>query len=353
MKLEHRQEPTAQQTASKSNQEQGSSSAQTGGQVAQSGSTFTPPATITTATPLSISSSSVIIPSAVNSNTVTSECVPQWNPALSTMACPTPATGQTAGASTSPATAAVSFAPKSSTSKVAGSQIPTASAGSSSASEGLAGGAVAGVAIGMLLTGFLIAGAAFLFLSRRQKRKRYNPTLAQQPPHVPSSGAGGRLEKGPAVVTSAYATDIDDMLPQPAADDTITDAALKIRDSIKNHAREFYHVSPVPAASINQANMRELAIATGTSSSALASMLSNISTRAETLRLIVAWSVLSRCTGERAESLLPGELAPLASAVPGKDGKNAGKFIPALRDLEQEANFTTQRNQPCTANGRP
>ena len=205
----------------------------------------------------------------------------------------------------------------------------------------------------MLLAGFLLAGAAFLFLSRRQKKKRYNPTIALPTPHAPNSGAGGRLEKGPAVVTSAYATDIDDMLPQPASDDTITDAALKIRDNIKNHVREFYHISPVPAISINQANMKELAIATGTSSSVLASMLSNVSTRAETLRLIVAWNVLSRCTGERAESLLPGELAPLASAVPGKDGKNAGKFIPALRVLEQEANSKTQRNQPCTANGRP
>jgi len=188
---------------------------------------------------------------------------------------------------------------------------------------------VAGVAIGMLLAGFLIAGAVFLLLSRRQKKKRYNPTIASPPPHAPNSGAGGRLEKGPAVVTSAYATDIDDMLPQPASDDTITDAALKIRDNIKNHVREFYHVSPVPATSINQANMKELAIATGTSSSVLASMLSNISTRADTLRLIVAWSVLSRCTGERVESLLPGELAPLASAVPGRDGKNAGMFSSA------------------------
>jgi len=184
---------------------------------------------------------------------------------------------------------------------------------------------VAGVAIGMLLAGFLIAGAVFLLLSRRQKKKRYNPTIASPPPHAPNSGAGGRLEKGPAVVTSAYATDIDDMLPQPASDDTITDAALKIRDNIKNHVREFYHVSPVPATSINQANMKELAIATGTSSSVLASMLSNISTRVEMLRLIVAWSVLSRCTGERVESLLPGELAPLASAVPGRDGKNAAQ----------------------------
>jgi len=221
------------------------------------------------------------------------------------------------------------------------------------ATAGLSGGTVAGVAIGMFLVGLLIAGVVFFFLLRRQKQKRYNPASTHLPSHAHNHGAAGHVEKGPTVATSAYASNIDDMLPQPASDDTITDAALKIRDNIKNHVREFYHVSPVPATSIIQANIKELAIATGTSSSVLASMLSNISTRVEMLRLIVAWSVLSRCTGERAESLLPGELAPLASAVPGKDGKNAGKFIPALRVLEQEANFTTQRNQPCTANGRP
>lgn len=192
---------------------------------------------------------------------------------------------------------------------------------------------MAGVAIGMFLAGSLIAGAVFFFLLRRQKQRRYNTAPNHLPPHAYNGGAAGHVEKGPTVATSAYASNVDDMLPQPAADDTITDAALKIRDSIKNHAREFYHVSPVPAASINQASMKELTIATGTSSSVLANMLSNISTRTETLRLIVAWSVLSRCTGERDESLLPGELAPLASAVPGRDGKNAGRFISNFRIL--------------------
>ncbi|KAI4648334.1 hypothetical protein J4E93_004746 [Alternaria ventricosa] len=201
------------------------------------------------------------------------------------------------------------------------------------ATDGLSGGTVAGVAIGMFLVGLLIAGAVFFFLLRRQKKKRYIPAPTHLTPHAHNYGAAGQVEKGPTVATSAYASNIDDMLPQPVADDAITGAVLNIRDNIKNHVREFYHVSPVPAASINQASMRELAIATGTSSSVLASMLSNISTRAETLRLIVAWSVLSRCTGERVESLLPGELAPLASAVPGRDGKNAGMFISASGSL--------------------
>jgi hypothetical protein len=178
----------------------------------------------------------------------------------------------------------------------------------------------------MLIVGLLIAGAVFFFLLRRQNKKRYDSVQAYPPPHALGNGAAGISEKGPTVVTSAYATNIDDMLPQPVADDTITDAALKIRDNIKNHVRTYYHVSPVPVASINQADMGELAAATGTSSAMLASMLSNISTRAETLRLVVAWVVLSRCTGERNESLLPEELATIATAIPGRDSNNVGKF---------------------------
>ncbi|KAG9188089.1 hypothetical protein G6011_02012 [Alternaria panax] len=194
-------------------------------------------------------------------------------------------------------------------------------------SNRLSGGAVAGVAIAMLFVGLLIAGAVFFFLLRRQKKKRYESVQNSPPHHTLAGGAVAMLEKGPTAVTtgSAYATNIDDMLPQPVADDTITDAALKIRDSIKNHVRTYYHLSVVPVARINQANMGELAIATGTSSAMLASMLSDTSTRAETLRLILAWIMLSRCTGERNESLLPGELAMIDMAIPGKDGNNAAQ----------------------------
>jgi hypothetical protein len=185
----------------------------------------------------------------------------------------------------------------------------------------------------MLLAGLLLAGAVFFFLLRRQKKKRHTSMSAHAPPHAHGNGVAGQLEKGPAVITSAYASNIDDMLPQPVADDTITDAALKIRDNIKNHVRTYYHVSPVPIASINQAKMRELATATGTSSSVLASKLSNISTRAETLRLIVAWIILSRCAGERDKSFLPEELATIASAIPGRNGNNAGKSSFSRIDL--------------------
>lgn len=230
---------------------------------------------------------------------------------------------------------------------------PTASVGPLPAQKGLSGGAVAGVAIAMLLVGLLIAGAIFFFLLRRQKKKRYNLVQTQPSPHALVNDATRTLEKGPTAVTSAYATNIDDMLPQPVADDTITDAVLKLRDNIKNHVRTYYHLSSIPAASVSQANMDQLATATGTSSARLASMLSNTSTRAETLRLILAWIVLSRCTGGRNESLLPGELAAIDMAIPGRDGSNAGKFNFSLTNSVREAKATNQPNQPCTANGKP
>jgi hypothetical protein len=219
--------------------------------------------------------------------------------------------------------------------------------------KGLSGGAVAGVAIAMLLVGLLIAGAVFFFLLRRQKKKRYNLVQTQPAPHAPINDATRTLEKGPTAVTSAYAMNIDDMLPQPVADDTITDAVLKLRDNIKNHVRTYYHLSPIPAASVSQAHMGQLATATGTSSARLASMLSNTSTRAETLRLILAWIVLSRCTGGRDESLLPRELAAIDMVIPGKDGSNTGKFNLSLTNSVREAKATNQPNQPCTANGKP
>jgi hypothetical protein len=178
----------------------------------------------------------------------------------------------------------------------------------------------------MLLVGMLIAGAVFFFLLRRQKKKRNNSIHAYPQAHTFDNRGAGMSEKGPTAIASVCATNIDDMLPQPVADDTITDGALKIRDNIKNHVRTYYHASPVPVAGINQASMGELAVATGTSPTMLASMLSNTSTRAETLRLIVAWVVLSRCTGERNESLLPGYLAMIATSIPGRDGNNAGKL---------------------------
>jgi hypothetical protein len=200
----------------------------------------------------------------------------------------------------------------------AGVSTATGSAAALPSKGGVPGGAVAGIAIGMLLVGALIAGAVFFFLLRRQKKRLPPVSAAYQTLHPPYDAAAALPEKGPAVA-GAFATSIDDMLPQPAADDTITDAVLKIRDNIKNHVRTYYHSSPVAAAIIDQVGLHELANATGISTSVLAGTLANPSTRRDTLRLFIGYVVLSRCTGDRDPSLIPAELSRLAAFIPKRD----------------------------------
>jgi hypothetical protein len=179
----------------------------------------------------------------------------------------------------------------------------------------------------MLVAGALLAGAVFFFLLRRQKKRQSLSTANYHTLRPPYGDAAALSEKGPTVVTSAVGPNIDNLLPQPVADETITDAVLKIRDNIKNHVRTYCHSAPVPENDINQAALRELATAAGINSAVLGESLSNPSTRPETLRLVIGWMVLSRCTGERDASLLPTELSELAAFMPGKDGNNTSKYL--------------------------
>lgn len=103
--------------------------------------------------------------------------------------------------------------------------------------------------------------------------------------------------------------------------------ALKIRDNIKNHARSYYHALAVPTARINEDGLSELSVATGVSTAVLADRLSDPSTRPDTLRLVIAWVLLSRCTGGRKTSLLPEKLAMLEASIPGKDGTKPSKYL--------------------------
>jgi hypothetical protein len=205
------------------------------------------------------------------------------------------------------------------TSHTSNTEASTTNSAAAISSKGrISGGAAAGVAIAMLLVGALLAGAVFFFLLRRQKKRQPPTSTAYQTLHPPYDAATALPEKGPTT-TGAFATSIDDMLPQPVADDTITDAALKIRDNIKNHVRTYYCSALVPVASINQLGLQELATATGVSSSILAGALSNPSTRQDALRLFIGWIMLSRCTEERDPSLLPAELSRLAISIPERD----------------------------------
>lgn len=186
--------------------------------------------------------------------------------------------------------------------------------------NGLGGGAVAGIAIGMLLVGILISGAIFFFISRRQKRKQ---AISYEVSHLPPASYTSSPEKGPIVVASAALSSIDDLLPQPVSDDTLTDEISKIRDNIKNYVRTYYHSAPVTAG-INEAGLRSIASAVGLSDSALVGALSNPSTRQDALRLVVAWVVLSKSLGGRNAALLPADVAGLSATMFSTIG-NTGK----------------------------
>lgn len=208
--------------------------------------------------------------------------------------------------------------------------------------DGLAGGAVAGVAIGMLLAGALIAGAVFFILLRRQKQTTRSPIS-----HLPPTNYGSAPEKGSVVVARAAPSSIDSLLPQPASDDEIRGHVSKIRDSIKNHVRTFCHTQPLNTG-IDEVALHNVASATGLSGSVLKDALTNPVTRPDTLRLIVAWVILSKSTGGRNAGLLPSHLAGLCASMTG----NSSEYQASAIWFESELMLILQRKLFCTASGR-
>lgn len=169
----------------------------------------------------------------------------------------------------------------------------------------------------MLIAGALIAGLVFFFLLRRQK-KRQAAAVAYQARHLPHHGHTAGPEKHHSAVARTVACSIDSLLPQPVADDKIIDDISKIRDNIKNHVRTYYHSDPVSAAEIDEAALQDIAAAAGISTYVLVGTLLNSSTRNDAIRLVVGFTILSRCDGERTSSLLPHQLVGLATSIPGK-----------------------------------
>jgi hypothetical protein len=138
----------------------------------------------------------------------------------------------------------------------------------------LQAGPVAGIAVGALLAGALLAGIAFFFLLRRQK-KRQAVTVANHSRRPPHKRYTASSEKGSNTVAHVVASNIDDMLPQPVADDKIIDDLSKIRDSVKNHARTYYHSDPVSAGEVDEAALHDIAEDIGISTSLLVRWLLN------------------------------------------------------------------------------
>ncbi|KAF2183183.1 hypothetical protein K469DRAFT_711155 [Zopfia rhizophila CBS 207.26] len=193
---------------------------------------------------------------------------------------------------------------------------------SSGGGGGVSGGAVAGTAIGCLIAGAAIACIVLFLLFRRQK-KRQAAAYYQQ--HLPHNGGVPEPEKGAMAATTAASGNVDNLLPQPVEDGAITKELSRIRDNIKNHVRAYYHFDAVPATEIEESKLTDLATASGLSTSALINVILNPSTRAEAIRLFIAWVAMSRCTGERHPTLLPDELSRLAVTIAGKNGKNAAQ----------------------------
>jgi hypothetical protein len=181
----------------------------------------------------------------------------------------------------------------------------------------LEAGPVAGIAVGALLAGALLAGIAFFFLLRRQK-KRQAVTVAYHSRRLPHNRHTASSEKSSNTVAHVVASSIDDMLPQPVADDKIIDDLSKIRDSVKNHARTYYHSDPVSASEVNEAALHDIAEDIGISTSLLVRWLLNPSARNNAIRLVISYIILSRCDGARDPSLLPYQLAGLTTLIPGK-----------------------------------
>lgn len=244
---------------------------------------------------------------------------------IDTTDCP-PALPQTASATSGLSTPSTNSTFKTSLPATPTWTIPSASGsllpGNISGEKRLDSGAVAGVAVGMLIVGILIAGVVFFVLLRRQKKKQAS---SYHLAHVASRQYPSSTEKTPVMVTSAPMSNFNDLLPQPVADDNITDELSKIRDNIKNHVRTYYHSSPISAAQLDERAMESFAIATGLATTVIANALANTEQRPNAIRSIVAWAILSKVTGERMPSLLPADIAALAASLAAKSDTNTSQ----------------------------
>lgn len=127
------------------------------------------------------------------------------------------------------------------------------------------------------------------------------------------------------MAASALPRSVEELLPQPAEDDALTGQISKIRDNIKNHVRTYYEFGPVDA-NIVETHLHDLAQATGMNHVTLHNALLNPSTRNDSLRLFVSWIILSRCTGDRQPTLLPGEVAGFSFPKAGQDQRSDGLY---------------------------
>ncbi|KAF2836932.1 hypothetical protein M501DRAFT_978673 [Patellaria atrata CBS 101060] len=199
---------------------------------------------------------------------------------------------------TSPLTTPTANSTISSENSTAPSAVNTSGISTGSGS-GISSGEATGIAIGCLIAGALIGCAALWFFLRKTRRDRRSG---------PESGTVRdesylTREKEPikgAIATTSLdpqspAAIIENTLPQPLEDNAISGEWSKISSSIKNHVKSYYNVGNSPTA-IKSTTIDALDKELPLPSSKLASLVSSPKTRTPTLRLLIAWVIISRIT---------------------------------------------------------
>jgi hypothetical protein len=179
---------------------------------------------------------------------------------------------------------------------------------------GISKGAAAGISIGTAILGAAIASFFFVFLFARYKKRRQQPNDYTH--HL------GNFESSPKKSVVVVA---ENYLPQPAEDDAIKGELSRLRDNIKNHAQSYYHTAPVSAQAIDQNRLHSISGATGILAPKLQELFLNPKTRTATIRLYLAWIILSRCGLQENYSLLPAEVATFAAAMAGGENTSTSK----------------------------
>ncbi|KAF2875562.1 hypothetical protein BDV95DRAFT_602981 [Massariosphaeria phaeospora] len=169
----------------------------------------------------------------------------------------------------------------------------------------MSGGSVAAVAIGCLIAGAAVTVLALLLFYRRQRPVRPHSDTGESLRSKSTFGSDELTIPG---------TKSEGVVAQ-SEDTAIAGELSKIREDIKGHVRSYCHLGVVSTSDISCPKLMALATATGLKTSMLAEMLSNQSTRRDTLQLFIAWAILSRCEGSRCPTFLPKDIAPLALLV--------------------------------------
>lgn len=186
---------------------------------------------------------------------------------------------------------------------------------------------VAGISIGTAIAGAGIAALILLLFFNRYKKRHQR--VSRDLEHVPHDNSAIEQEKitvptkGGGVVSVLEAH-----LPQPVEDGTITGEMSKLRDKIKNHVQNFYHLSPVDPKMVNQTQLQEISNLTGLHPSRLWQLLQAPDSRYATIRLYLSCLILSRCSGEGSSttSFLPVEVGLFSLSTKSLIGASLSKY---------------------------